>query len=86
MEPKSERQVKRWMEKQPCPVEEMFPQWLLECKKICCRRNRKELGIERIEDDQALTHKCKTLSEEHKRNIRIAMKKFWDRKKGKEIK
>lgn len=77
MEPKSERQVKEWSEKQPCPKEEMFPSWLLTCKCISCRKERARIGLER-EDEQ--TPKRKSLSEEHRRRIRIAMKKSWARR------
>jgi len=81
MDPSLERQVKRWMEKAPCPKEEMFPSWLLSCKCISCRKERARIGIERKEDEQT---KSKTLSEEHRIKIRVAMRKSWDRKKSKE--
>lgn len=78
MEPKSEKKVKEWSEKPPRPKEQMFPSWLLTCNCISCRKHRKRIGLERIEDEP--THKCKRLSEGHKRNIRIAMKKSWKRR------
>ena len=80
MDPSLERRVKRWSEKQPCPKEETVPSWLLSCKCISCRKERARIGIERIgvEDEQT---KRKSLSEEHKIKIRIAMRKSWERRR-----
>lgn len=78
MEPSLERQVKRWSEKQPCPKEEMFPSWLLSCKCISCRKERARIGIARKEDKLME----KTLTEEHRIKIRVAMKKSWRRRLG----
>lgn len=47
MKLETEKMIEKWT-KDKRPPSQIFPRWTLICNRVCCRRWRENLGLERI--------------------------------------